>query len=1182
MQGFKSFPEKTVLLFDASITAIVGPNGSGKSNISDALRWVLGEQSTKALRSGRMEDVIFGGTEERKSLGFAQVSVIFDNEDGTLPIESTEVVLTRRYYRSGESEYYINRRLVRLRDINELFMDTGVGQDGYSLIGQGKIDEILAVKSKERREVFEEAAGISRFRHRKSEAERKLERTEENLLRIGDKMEELQLQLDPLSEQAARARRFFDIRERLRALEVSLWIKRLGLLREDRRAAEEAYEAMKRQLEETQRETDASYQKAERLSEEMREKEVQLETARMALSRKEEESAACDGRISVLEARMQGNEASRRRLCEEGAGRGARLLQLDEQMREKRTRLAQLEEEEIGANAALTEEEEALEAIRAARDACRQELHGLEGESREKEAALGELRTQWSALEAFAQEIRARRADVEAELAQRGAELAAARQEEEAARDMQLRLDAERGAAQTALGAAQAALLRAEQAEAAAKEEGTARRMEEHAASSRLRMLEEMEAQREGYSRAVKRVLERGARDGLRGIHGPVASLLTLPAAYTVAIEIALGGAMQNLVVEREEDGKAVFEYLRKHDVGRVTCLPMNAMRPGQLQESGLSEQEGFIGIAAALVSYAPAYARVFSNLLGRVVIVRDLDCGIAMARRYQYRFRIVTLDGQVIAPGGAMTGGALNRKSGILSRAKELEQLREEQKTLRARLADAAALHAAAQRDAATARAAREAAEQGQRAAEEACLLNVSKAEILHTKAEALEEQIRRLEQARVQLDARAEDSLSQSSRTQGQMDEESARTGGLSKERSRLEAQLADWERQQAAREADAGALRQRRAGIESEMRVGRASLQELAQLRELLAADDDAQQRELQRLEAEQQSLRLEEQRARAERQTLAAARAESKEKLEALGQTRMELEAARTQAEREGRSQNETLLRCQRETALLEQKKLGSEQEEAQLLDKLWEGYELSHQAALQIADPDIQLRETEREIGTLKQEIRALGTVNLGAIEEYERIRERFDFLLEQQKDVAGAAENLLSVIAELTGEMKEIFRREFARINEAFQMTFQRLFQGGRAELLLEDEEDILQCGIEIQVQPPGKKLSNLNLLSGGEKAFAAIALYFAILEVRPTPFCVLDEIEAALDEANVARFANYLREICEETQFILITHRRGTMEEADLLYGVTMERRGVSKLLRLNLSETEQLLSGV
>ena len=1005
IQGFKSFPDKTVLTFGEDITAIVGPNGSGKSNISDAIRWVMGEQSTRTLRGGKMEDVIFGGTAQRKQTGYAEVSLVLDNTTHLFDLEESEVMVTRRYYRSGESEYYINRRSVRLKDINELFMDTGLGREGYSIIGQGKIDEILSQKSADRREVFEEAAGISRYRHRKEEAERKLERTDENLVRINDKIAELEFQVEPLREQSEKAKKFLVLRDELRGLEISVWLDTLERIRVNNIKLETDYKEAVRQKEEAERAVEERFAQAEKLSEQMRDREVQADQLRFAIQSREATIRELESSVAVLKSSIQHNLENTARIREELEQREGRQDSLSGQIAERAARLSEIEKQLTDTRRRAEEQnQKAQEALRTA-GTLAQELEALRGQEATKTADAHQAKALLSALAAAAQEVLDRDEAVRQELRGLEERLDFARTDLEEADKNLKKAREERDSVQNVISGYSLRLESRKKKAAQAQERHTRLRMDENALASRIKMLTEMEKDREGYSKAVKLVMGEADRGSLRNIHGPVAGLIHVPDLYTVAIETALGGAMQNIVVDREEDGKAVIQYLKRRDGGRATILPLSSIRPYDLREAGsLQREPGFVGVADQLVKFDPRYRNVFSNLLGRVVVMEDLDAAIAAARKYGYKFRIVTLDGQVLNPGGSMTGGSASRSAGILSRAL------------------------------------------------------------------------------------------------------------------------IGDYEEK------------------------------------------NEAFTREIGEKEASLAQLRRENE--------------EQNQNIAQLNQEKMALEGERVKATREGQEKNKELLAISGEASRLEQKKVAASLEEKQLLDKLWETYELSHEAAkLQRVEIE-SAPKASRRIAELKKHISALGNVNVGAIEEFQRINERYTYLTDQRDDVETAKKELEDVIAQITGEMKTIFAREFENINQAFQQTFQELFGGGRAALELEDPDDILNCGIEIKVQPPGKALKVLSLLSGGEKAFVAIALYFAILKVRPTPFVVMDEIEAALDDNNVVRFARYMRSMSDKTQFIVITHRRGTMEEADVLYGVTMQEQGVSRMLTINLNDVEKELN--
>ena len=1178
IQGFKSFPDKTVLNFGADITAIVGPNGSGKSNISDAILWVMGEQNSRQLRGAKMEDVIFGGTEKRNQMGFAQVTLVIDNTGHIFPRDESEVAVTRRYYRSGESEYYINRQSVRLKDINELFMDTGMGREGYSIIGQGKIDEILSVKSGERREVFEEAAGISKFRHRKEESERKLQRTEENLVRINDKIAELELQVEPLRQQAETAKKYLVLRDELRVLEISVWLENLQTLRAGALKLEADLRTAQEDRQRAQEDLDAVYAAGEESLEKIRDNDVRAEALRDRVSQLDAAAQEETSAMAVLENSLSHDKQTLERLDRELADTQQRAGNLRAQADALTDRIDQIDAETQDLARQLEELMDALRQLAESAGSAQQEAEALRAKETLAVADAARGRTELAALDATRTQAQARQAAIAADSAaarekldqcrreaeENNASLAAAREEEQAAANViqghSLKMEGRRRRAQEA--AQQAEQLRRQLA----------------AMEDRIRLLTEMEKDYEGFSRAVKGVMQAADRGTLSGIHGPVASLMTTDPQYTVALEIALGAALQNIVVDRDTDAKEAISFLKRRDAGRATFLPM--IRGDMLREPRLDQEYGFVGIASQLVTYDARYDGIFQNLLGRTVVVEDLDCGVNMARRYQNRFRIVTLDGQVINRGGSMTGGSVSRSAGVLSRASELAGLREQLTGLKASLDQAAHRAEETGRDLQKAQYELDVArEQQQNAAQQVLALETrgqhydSLRETLNATLEALDAENLRLTRQTADGDARrrelqteidGQEDLARQLRQQaqdclaGQSDLQS-KTGGISDRITRCKEQQA--------------ALAAERQGAESR----------LADLRQLMTdLDGDCRSREDLARQLHESQVRAREQ--MAEHQTrcdsLHRQAEDLRGQLQTLQQEKLDLEQQRTALNRQTQACNDAVIAAQQELSRLEQKRSAAAMEEKTILDKLWERYELSHSEAQAQRVELESIPKATRRIGELNRSIKALGTPNIGAIEEYERVNGRYTYLSDQRADVEQAKGELTGVIDQLTQQMTEIFAQQFRLLNDSFQETFLELFGGGKARLELEDEKDILNCGIEIKVQPPGKQLKTITLLSGGEKAFVAIALYFAILKVHPTPFCVMDEIEAALDEANVVRYARYMRRIAGKTQFIVITHRRGTMEEADVLYGVTMQERGVSRILTINLNDMAKELN--
>ena len=1180
IQGFKSFPDKTVLTFGEDITVIVGPNGSGKSNISDAIRWVMGEQSTRTLRGGKMEDVIFGGTARRKQTGYAEVSLVLDNTAHIFDMDESEVMVTRRYYRSGESEYYINRRSVRLRDVNELFMDTGLGREGYSIIGQGRIDEILSVKSTDRREMFEEAAGISRFRHRKEEAERKLERTDENLLRINDKIDELELQVEPLREQSERAKRFLILRDELKGLEISVWLDTLERLRAGSIKLETDYKEAVRQKEAAERAVEERFGAAEALSAQMREKEVEADRLRFAIQGREATVRELESSIAVLKSSIQHNLENTARIQEELEQREGRQDSLSGQIAERSGRLAEIDGQLERARREREEKDAAAqEALRSAGTLAR-ELEELRGKESVKTADAHQAKALLSALAAAAQEVLDRDEAVRQELSrldrrqeEAGAESSAAEKTLREARD-------ERDAVKNVISGYTLRLDGRKKKAEQARERHVRLKMDENALTARIRMLTEMEKLHEGYSKAVKLVMGEVQRGTLHHIHGPVAGLLHVPDQYTVAIETALGGAMQNLVVDREEDGKAVIQYLKRRDGGRATILPLSSIRPGELREAGsLSREPGFVGVADQLVQFDPQYRAVFSNLLGRVAVMEDLDAAIAAARRFGYRFRIVTLDGQVLNPGGSMTGGSASRSAGILSRANELERLNAQSAGLREQLEQAARSLEEAEREAKGAAYELETAQAQLREWEDAVLRAEAQVEHCRSVAASLEEQRENQRSELEQLQTRTGEIERDTQQARDRIRELEGEAAALKSEADGKARGQSDLQTRSLTLTQELSQLTAGLAALEAEREATARGLEELEGLRRDLAGDQDQSRALIGDYQEKNQTFAQEIGEKEGQLQNLARENQEQQRQIAGLNEEKLALEGERVKATREGQEKNRELLAMGGEVSRLEQKKMAAALDEKQLLDKLWETYELSHEAAKRQRVEIESVPKASRRIAELKKGISALGSVNVGAIEEFQRVNERYTYLTDQRDDVEKAKRELEEVIGQITGEMKTIFSQEFQSINESFGQTFQELFGGGRATLELEDPDDILNCGIEIKVQPPGKALKTITLLSGGEKAFVAIALYFSILKVRPTPFVVMDEIEAALDDNNVVRFARYMRGMSEKTQFIVITHRRGTMEEADVLYGVTMQEQGVSRMLTINLNDVEKEL---
>ena len=1174
IQGFKSFPDKTVLNFGEDITAIVGPNGSGKSNISDAIRWVMGEQNSRQLRGAKMEDVIFGGTEKRRAMGFAQVTLVIDNTEHIFNRDEAEVAVTRRYYRSGESEYYINRQSVRLKDVNELFMDTGMGREGYSIIGQGKIDEILSVRSDDRREVFEEAAGISKYRHRKEESERKLQRTEENLVRINDKITELELQVEPLRKQAETAKKYLVLRDELRTLEISVWLENLQKLKADRLKLQADFETAQADQKKAQDELDRVYAQAEECSRLLHENDCAAEEKR--------------GRISALESAIGEHESAAAVARTTAQHHAETIERMDREMSESRSRTESLHEqmqvmarrmEEIDASARTLENEIAAlcEEMRGSSDAAAAAAAQLEQMRRreaQEVAGAAQAQAELSAITAGSDEIAQRTAELTEELTQSEEKLTQTRWEATQNEKELLSAREEEQAAANIIGGHSLKMEGRQRRAKESIEQKNQLSLQEKTISDRIRLLSEMEKEYEGFSKAVKIVMRAAEARTLSGIHGPVGNLIHTDKDCSVAIEIALGGALQHIVVDTKNDGKNAIGLLKQRDGGRATFLPLDTIRGRSLRENGLENEYGFVGIASELVRCDGRYGSVIENLLGATVVVEDLDCGIQMAKRHDNRFRIVTLDGQVINAGGSMTGGSVSRNAGILSRSGELEQLHKKLKKIQSQLQDATLLAESANRELQKAQYELEVARDQQRQANDRVLTLEGRKNHYDMLIESLEQQQESLHIQKENLQKRSTDDAGRMDIIRRTIADFTARA-----EETREEIEMLQ-RRQETARQG-LGEMtdrltekKARQAALSAEGESARRSMEDLSRLRESLEGEHTDRESLRAQMEQAMAQARAEEERQQQEARELRGGIEEHRQALQKLSEEKMALETRRSQTDRLSRTCNDTLLNCEREVTRLEGKLNGSALEEKQILDKLWERYELSHSDAQALRVELESVPKATRRIGELNREIKGLGAINIGAIEEFDRVNTRYTYLSDQRNDVEKAKEELLGIIEEITKQMTEIFATQFEILKQSFQETFLELFGGGRATLELEDENDILRCGIEIKAQPPGKQLKTLSLLSGGEKAFVAIALYFAILKVHPTPFCVMDEIEAALDESNVVRYARYMRRIAGKTQFIVITHRRGTMEEADVLYGITMQERGVSTVLTANLNE--------
>lgn len=1179
IQGFKSFPDKTVLSFGQGITAVVGPNGSGKSNISDAIRWVLGEQSTKSLRGAKMEDVIFSGTAARKGVGFAEVSLVIDNRERLLDFDSDDVKVTRRYYRSGDSEYMLNNATVRLKDVQMLFMDTGLGRDGYSIIGQGRIGDIVASKSEERREIFEEAAGIAKYRYRKNEAERRLKATEENLLRLRDILTELEERVGPLAQQSEKAKQFLEYAGEKKQLEIGLWLHTIRESRHVLRELDSKLELARTQYEGAGAAIDRLESELEAISGGAQQLAVRMDEIRRAAGRLEEEAVRCEGEAAVLRndifhnneniSRIQGDIA---RSEEGGQSIGAEIERHEQEIGEKQKAIHTAEQQSM----ALSEE---MEALSRSSDEVSGRMEALSKEASALALALSDIRVRSVTSDSSLAEITLRLSQLTAAVALRTDQRDAAEKELAACRGDHARVcERQEELRNTLKGYEMRHQSRAAKWQAA-KEEADRLGLDAEEAKRRVRLLEELERNMEGFSGSVKAVMKQAERGALRGIRGPVSRLIHAQPAYALAVETALGAATQHLVCDREEDAKRGIAFLKETKAGRATFLPLTAIRGSTLNERGLTAETGFVGLASELVDCDGEYAGVANSLLGRTAVAEDLDSAVAIARKYSYRFRVVTLDGQVVNAGGSMTGGSSVRSAGLLSRRSEIETLRERaaeqlQKAEQARersrqlQQDAAAAEAelsGVRAELATAQEDRIRLDGELRRLEELAAANRRAVADFAAEIEALGKRAAECKASAAEAERAAADVSEKKAAVEAALEEISGGRQELTDQREALSARIGDCKLTVLA--------------LQKEIEAHHAAIDELRRRREDAAGHRARLEEQIGELEKQNAALERQiaelEGRAASLREQAAAGAGE----IDALMVRRNEDEARQTAIRQQSRDKAEERERAGREVARLEEKCAAASREADEVVGKLYEEYELTRAEAEAMAPEIDDVTKAGRRLTELKGKIRALGSVNVDAIEEYKEVSERYAFLKAQVGDVEVSKNELLQLIGDLTTQMREIFIERFQQINAHFGTVFTELFGGGKAELSLADPDDILHSGIDMFVQPPGKKILNMDALSGGEKALVAIALLFAILKVTPSPFCVLDEIEAALDDVNVDRYAGYLRRMCGGTQFIVITHRRGTMEEADVLYGVTMQEQGVSKLLELRASEVEEKL---
>jgi len=1178
IQGFKSFADKIVLHFNKGQTSVVGPNGSGKSNIADAVRWVLGEQSARTLRGSKMEDVIFAGTQHRKPVGFASVTITLDNSDKMLPVDFTEVTVSRRMYRSGESEYYLNKTQCRLKDIQELFMNTGVGREGYSIIGQGRIDEILSTKSEERRLVFEEAAGITKYKARKKESERKLEITRQNLARINDILIELESQLGPLAQQAETARRYIDLSNELKGIEVSLFLDTIDKLKAKLDEVENQTREIREQIDEENRKIENIKNKNRSKNERLELLKTEMEELRSLVHGIDSEIEKNEGHIRLCEEKINHLIANNENFGNDINSIKERMKALESDIEKKQYRLQQMIRDEERFSKLLEEAEEAMAGILARLDEGERLIEEAKQAIMDKQDSLSDSKIRLNNLKNDIENYQQLKSRLSEDIRQSTLEIDRENMKKED-------LDASLRKTREKINLSKKRLNELELKKAEIQNELNGKKAQHESISrsysaleSRNRVLLDMEASMEGYSQSVK-AIKRACledRDFGRGIHGPVAQLITVEERFETAIEISLGASLQNIVTDDEYAAKRAIEYLKRNNLGRATFLPKSAIKPRTLDESLLAEirqMKGFEGIAAEKVKYDKQFSGIILNLLGRTVIVDNMDSGIRMARQFDFMFRIVTLEGELINAGGSMTGGSNGSKSSsIIGRNRVIKENEAELKRLGARMKTIDDEIRILETELAGIS---NEYEQEQKVLSELELVRLRDENHVASISDNVKKITAKLNMLR-QQEKEAEEQIKEIMAESGK---ESEKVKAIEEEIQLLKAkvqanQLKNRDEQQKRDELHMD-INDYRVSVNSIRESKQSILEQIEMLNNEKGSNtlsiekrEEEKKRNLKRIE----ELQAEIQGILKKNSSLKEEKTGRELKLEALSEERRVLEEELSGMLDKVTDHNSTIIALQEMQGKIEAKKAKMESELETFQNRLWDEYGLTYGNALELRQEINNVRTTQSRINELKAEIRELGPVNVAAIEDYSKTKERYNFMKNQHDDLVKSEEKLRRVIQEITQVMKKQFIEQFEIINRNFNIVFRELFEGGFAEVRLADEENVLESGIDIIVQPPGKKLQNMMLLSGGERALVAIALIFAILRMRPAPFYILDEIEASLDDANVYKFAEYLRRYTDKLQFIVITHRKGTMEASDILYGVTMEEHGVSKVVSLRM----------
>ncbi len=1174
LYGFKSFADKTVLEFMPGITSVIGPNGSGKSNISDAIKWVLGEQSMKSLRGAKSEDIIFAGTQNRKSLGYAECSIVFDNQDAKLPIEYSEITVTRRIYRSGETGYFINKTPCRLKDILELFMDTGIGKEGYSIIGQGKIDEILSNKSEDRRHIFEEASGIVKYRVRKQETEKKLEQTKLNLLRINDVLSEIEGKIEPLKAQSEKAKKFLDLREELKNIEISLFLYNIDIAKEKIEVISKDFNILHEQLVTEENKKEELQQLKEKLKQETENLNIQIETLQNIGFESTNKIERLNSEINVAKERIEANKENYDRYLKEIEELQIKSNELIEEKEQKTSKKQNLFENKKKFEQELNQKQKELNELTSKLSEkelqIEEEKQKVEFNTDLRYEKLNQMNTQNANFE----NLEKREKIIKEELSNVISEL-----------DEQRMNKTEILKTFTEIEDAREKVKKAMEEITQKKEESNQKIVQYDSAihqlendvrikQARHQFLTETEREKEGYNKSVKALLldcEKNANLA-KGMHGVLANLLVVSKEYKTAIEMSLGQGLQNIVTDTEETAKKLVEYLRENNLGRASFLPISSMKGKKLEKINQKNITGVIGIASDLVKYDSIYEQIILNLLGRTVVVENMDVAIALARQNSYSFKIITLKGDVVNPSGSITGGSvatrtvniLGRKEEINQLAKEIQKQKEKLQTIQTekeeyvasienileeaaglekQIADTEIMYATEKQKVVLLEENIAKLEIRRNKLKEEQQKNIEEKQNITLIKQTIEKEISHIEEENRQLNQVIAEFVTLNSDSQKYIDD-------LNFNITNLKISVSSFDESQSSIDE----IVQR---IEQEMQDNKTSIENKKQLRQKILQENEELTQSIQNIINQIQAVKEEVN--------------NSSAKVEELKKIRIIKNEEQNKTEDTQKQQSQIMDDLKEQITKIEFRKSKIELEMENTINKMWEDYELTPNQITQYEKPE-NIALTTKKVNYLRNEIKALGSINIDAIEEYKQTSQRYDFMCEQRLDLENASAKLKKMITEMTINMKEQFTSQFKLINQNFKETFVQLFGGGQAELKLTDEDNVLECGIDIEVQPPGKKLQNMMLLSGGEKAFTAIALLFAILKINPAPFCVLDEIEAALDDVNVYRFADYLKQFAKQTQFLIITHRKGTMEVADTVYGITMEENGISKLLSIKL----------